>query len=389
MQRVLNLWREDAVPVTESDAYILGECFPLNKTVDGGAQFSSDFRRRAGEVLWLMYRTQFPAPIPRDPAGPSPLLQNVNAFFHTGPSGIQASSMLDSFSSDVGWGCMIRTGQSLLANALVRLGNEPLETVRSFRDEPDAPYSIHKFVDYGAAHCGKRPGEWFGPSAVASCISAFAKPTISTYIAQGMDVYEPDIMDMAFPVLVLVNLRLGINEINPVYYEGLRALLQNKYSVGISGGRTSASHYFYGVQGTQLFYHDPHDPKPALTAESTDDDVRASLESANLRALKFEDMDPSMLVGFLLPTRDDFAEFKELLEKVPFNERVIHIMTRKPSMENLDLASEDEEDGEMEADPNRSETDGGFVVCSTPEPEVPESIEAKEPGEESMTEVKA
>lgn len=39
-----------------------------------------------------------------------------------------------------------------------------------FADDPDAPFSIHRFVKYGASACGKHPGEWFGPSATARCI---------------------------------------------------------------------------------------------------------------------------------------------------------------------------------------------------------------------------
>ncbi len=39
-----------------------------------------------------------------------------------------------------------------------------------FADDPKAPFSLHRFVEYGASACGKHPGEWFGPSATASCI---------------------------------------------------------------------------------------------------------------------------------------------------------------------------------------------------------------------------
>lgn len=39
-----------------------------------------------------------------------------------------------------------------------------------FADDPQAPFSIHRFVDHGASACGKHPGEWFGPSATARCI---------------------------------------------------------------------------------------------------------------------------------------------------------------------------------------------------------------------------
>lgn len=54
-----------------------------------------------------------------------------------------------------------------------RRGQESAEEKRiisMFADDPRAPYSIHNFVAHGAQFCGKYPGEWFGPSAIARCI---------------------------------------------------------------------------------------------------------------------------------------------------------------------------------------------------------------------------
>lgn len=47
---------------------------------------------------------------------------------------------------------------------------EEKELLSLFADDPDAPFSIHRFVEHGASACGKYPGEWFGPSATARCI---------------------------------------------------------------------------------------------------------------------------------------------------------------------------------------------------------------------------
>jgi len=47
---------------------------------------------------------------------------------------------------------------------------EEKELLSLFADDPAAPFSIHKFVEHGAAACGTRPGQWFGPSATAQCI---------------------------------------------------------------------------------------------------------------------------------------------------------------------------------------------------------------------------
>lgn len=82
---------------------------------DGGwpSSFLDDFEAK----IWLTYRTGFPV-IPRsqDPKAQAAmsLPVRIRSQFDK-PAG---------FTSDTGWGCMIRSGQSLLANALVmvRLG---------------------------------------------------------------------------------------------------------------------------------------------------------------------------------------------------------------------------------------------------------------------------
>lgn len=69
--------------------------------------FLDDFEAK----MWLTYRSNFPA-IPKsdDPNAPSSMTLSVRL----------RSQLVDSqgFTSDTGWGCMIRSGQSLLANAL-------------------------------------------------------------------------------------------------------------------------------------------------------------------------------------------------------------------------------------------------------------------------------
>jgi cysteine protease ATG4 len=129
-------------------------------------EFLDDLEAR----LWLTYRDNFP-PIAKstDPAASS-AMSFTTKLRNLGNQG--------GFTSDAGWGCMIRSGQSLLANslAMVKLGRDwrvgqneqkHKELLSLFADTPEAPFSIHKFVEHGAQACGKYPGQWFGPSATA------------------------------------------------------------------------------------------------------------------------------------------------------------------------------------------------------------------------------
>jgi cysteine protease ATG4 len=71
--------------------------------------FLDDFESR----LWFTYRSNF-APIPKsqDPKALAAMSFSVR---------IRQMANQEGFTSDTGWGCMIRTGQSLLANALLFL----------------------------------------------------------------------------------------------------------------------------------------------------------------------------------------------------------------------------------------------------------------------------
>lgn len=152
--------------------------------------FLDDFESK----VWMTYRSNFPTIAKSED-------QNASQTMSLGVR--LRSHLIEGFTSDTGWGCMIRSGQSLLANAILvsQLGRGmvyllDLYTITStrfqilmttdwrrgtreedesrllsmFADESDAPFSIHRFVNHGSLYCGKHPGEWFGPSATSRCI---------------------------------------------------------------------------------------------------------------------------------------------------------------------------------------------------------------------------
>nr|XP_054771392.1 cysteine protease ATG4B-like isoform X2 [Lytechinus pictus] len=84
--------------------------------------------------------------------------------------------------TDQGWGCMLRCGQMMLAQALVckHLGREwrwrpqdqdetYLKILQLFLDKKDSCYSIHQIAQMGVGE-GKKVGDWFGPNTVGQVI---------------------------------------------------------------------------------------------------------------------------------------------------------------------------------------------------------------------------
>ncbi|KAL2841253.1 hypothetical protein BJY01DRAFT_14370 [Aspergillus pseudoustus] len=293
--------------------------------------FLSDFESK----IWMTYRSNF-TPIPKDSTreANSSLTLSVRL----------RGQLLETqgFTTDTGWGCMIRSGQSLLANAMAILlfgrdwrrdeSRDEMQLLSLFADAPEAPFSIHNFVKYGSEFCGKHTGEWFGPSATARCIQGLTtkhkESMLQVYVTDdNSDVYQDKLMKVSRddrgtmrPTLILLGLRLGIDRVTAVYWDGLKAMLQFPQSVGIAGGRPSASHYFVGVQGSHFFYLDPHTTRPAtrhvLTGDQYTKDEIDTYHTRRLRRLHIQDMDPSMLIGFLIKDERDWDDWKDRVKLV-------------------------------------------------------------------------
>lgn len=109
-------------------------------STDGGwpTAFLDDFEAK----IWLTYRSNFPA-IPKS--------QNPKALSAMSLTVRLRSQLVDQggFTSDTGWGCMIRSGQSLLANALLtlRMGRGLLSRIAIFNIRANDDRMASRFVE--------------------------------------------------------------------------------------------------------------------------------------------------------------------------------------------------------------------------------------------------
>ncbi|XP_036110451.1 cysteine protease ATG4B isoform X2 [Molossus molossus] len=291
-------------PETSEPVWILGRKYSVFTEKD---EILSDVASR----LWFTYRKNFPA------------------IGGTGPT------------SDTGWGCMLRCGQMIFAQALLcrHLGRDWRWTQRkrqpdsyfhvlnAFIDKKDSYYSIHQIAQMGVGE-GKSIGQWYGPNTVAQVLKKLAVfdtwSALAVHIAMDNTVVMEDIRAEVTsrpspwrPLVLLIPLRLGLTDINEAYVETLKGCFMMPQSLGVIGGKPNSAHYFIGYMGEELIYLDPHTTQPAV--ELADSHVIPD-ESFHCQhppsRMSIGELDPSIAVGFFCKTEDDFNDWCQQVRKL-------------------------------------------------------------------------
>ncbi|CAG8484605.1 125_t:CDS:10 [Scutellospora calospora] len=253
--------------------------------------------------------------------------------------------------TDTGWGCMHRTGQSLLAQGFLltllgrewRLHNPQSDSntliyrkiLRWFMDgpEPEQYYSIHNIARTGIS-LDKKIGDWFGPANVAHVLKRLSSNhkecPLVIHVPANNSIYRAEVINTAIgehdgnlfneqkpwkPVLILLSVRLGTDRFNPSYSGNLKTLFTFPQFLGIAGGRPRKSLYFVAVQDDELFYLDPHFVRPAINLNKTTEFPIEDYHSTIVRGMDITEMDPSMLLGFLCQRSQDFDDLCQRVEQ--------------------------------------------------------------------------
>lgn len=329
----------------------------LNGLLNRSESLNPDFLSDVHSRLRFTYRTKF-VPIPRAADGPSPL--SFHFLVRENPLATIENAIYnpDCFNTDIGWGCMIRTGQSLLGNALqiAKLGRDyrvgqgrdedEREILDWFIDSPEARFSVHNFVSEGLSLSDKKPGEWFGPAATSRSIQSLINRFPGTgvdkcliSVASG-DIFEDEVEqifaeDKESRVLLLLGVKLGVNAVNEYYWDDVKRILASKFSVGIAGGRPSSSLYFIGFQGDELIYFDPHTPQPSSDSTASTS-FYESCHTTTFGKLLISGLDPSMLIGILIAGHDEWLQWKEEVK----TSKILNVLDTKPC--DVDIVCEDD-----------------------------------------------
>ncbi|XP_055545446.1 cysteine protease ATG4B [Wyeomyia smithii] len=249
--------------------------------------------------------------------------------------------------TDKGWGCMLRCGQMVLAQALTQLHlgrewlwtpetREPiyLKIVNRLEDNKQAPFSLHQIALTGESSEEKRVGEWFGPNTVAQVLKKLVKfddwCNLAIHVALDNTLATEEVLELCVdksdgecwkPLLLIIPLRLGLSEVNPIYIEGLKKCFELSGSCGMIGGRPNQALYFIGYVGDEALFLDPHTVQRSGTvgnkSEPEEIEMDESFHQKYARRINFKAMDPSLAVCFVCPTK---KEFEDLVRQ--FNEEL-------------------------------------------------------------------
>jgi len=120
-------------------------------------------------------------------------------------------------------------------------------------------------------------------------------------------------------------------------------------------------------QGSYFFYLDPHVTRPALPYHDDPDDYSAddvdSCHTRRLRRLHIREMDPSMLIGFLIQDHDDWETWKSDVKCVQ-GKAIINVSDHDPALgmgserreavDEVEILSDDEEEDTVGHGPPQS-----------------------------------
>jgi len=283
------------------------------------------------------------------------------------------------YTSDCGWGCMLRSAQMLIAQALLinNFGTEwslykSLKSQKDcnlykeinslFNDRPSrsCPFGIHRLLEIADeklndSNQATRAGTWFGPSSVCLLMKYALSESMNEthllnklriYVAQDCTIFKQDVIDLCCkndtnnnftPCIILVSVRLGGEELNEVYVDTLKAYFQMDLCVGIIGGKPKHSLYFIGYQGDKVIYLDPHLCQPTTLVYSSSSvssapnnenaQMNKLLDTSIESACSYDDaaLSPPLSTSFSLSSWSDYETFDNTSfhctkpNKAPFN----------------------------------------------------------------------
>ncbi len=226
--------------------------------------------------------------------------------------------------SDIGWGCTIRSSQMMLSNVLlykkfglnIEKNEDYYYILYLFKDNYKSYFSFHNYIK-NYKYYNKKICEWIGPYTVCSMIEKFCNILDNKFdIIYNHNLLERKNLKKYFTkdksYLLTFSLKLGINYIDKIYYIDIIELIKNNNFKGIIGGNEQSSYYFIGINNDfKLIYLDPHNP--SVYKEDLYDDKDYYTNKFNY--LNLNDLSPSLSFCFYFKNYNEMDYFYKNIKK--------------------------------------------------------------------------
>eukprot|EP00730_Choanoeca_flexa_P000256 TRINITY_DN10118_c0_g1_i1.p1 TRINITY_DN10118_c0_g1~~TRINITY_DN10118_c0_g1_i1.p1 ORF type:complete len:392 (+),score=41.99 TRINITY_DN10118_c0_g1_i1:86-1261(+) len=247
--------------------------------------------------------------------------------------------------NDVGWGCMLRSGQMMMAHALVQhvKGRDwqrktaedeefELKLLTLFLDDIATtrhPLSIHRLVEHTTRRADLGVGVYHTPTAVVHALAYNINSvefqdqlrdlgaTNSLHVVVAIDailskaeLYDKLNLhpDASTSILIMIPVLLGHGEIPATYQARLRACLGSELCVGFIGGQAKHALWFIGHNGDSWLGLDPHCCYPSLRHDALEhqwDAINNTYHTQKPSFIPSPKLDPNIALGFLVTDQAD------------------------------------------------------------------------------------
>lgn len=150
---------------------------------------------------------------------------------------------------------------------------------------------------------------------------------LTVHVALDHQLAIDDIIEVTSPLLLIIPLRLGLTDINPIYIAALKRCLDIQGTLGIIGGRPNQALYFIGYVGDEALYLDPHTCQRSGGINNKESQSEVEMDETfhqkHAGRINFTSMDPSIAVAFLCKTQSDFDRLISELKASRENETPI------------------------------------------------------------------
>ncbi|CAD8046154.1 unnamed protein product [Paramecium primaurelia] len=223
--------------------------------------------------------------------------------------------------SDQGWGCLVRVGQMMLANALMReskilnINKTKTIIINLFDDNQEystiAPFSIQQIIKRASINLNMKIGDWYTGPKIMSVIEDLNKNNKNFKQIHIVNFLEQCILesqiDLSFkkPHLLIIHAIIGDKSLGQLEIHYLQSHMLISQFAGAIIGKHNKAFYLIGFQKNNAIFMDPHYVQESNKVEM----------ECNLKCQPLKQLNGTIALAFYISNYNEYIQFKQQVNK--------------------------------------------------------------------------